>query len=119
MKMTSNKLLIKELSDKLGVKGDEDMKKKIVTASIVSATVGAAVGAAAIAVSKKENRDKATKAVNDLRKTTVNTASKLYKSAKVESKKALSASKKIQAVKSTPKVTKKAVVKKATRKAAK
>ena len=82
------------------------MAKKIVKASLMSAAVGAAVGAAAVAVSNKENRTKAKKAVNDLKKTTVKTATNLYKTARVEADKALKAtSKKASPAKTTVKKT--------------
>lgn len=80
------------------------MAKKLVKASLVSAAVGAAVGAAAVAASNKENRAKAKKVVTDLRKTTVKTASNLYKTARKEADIVLNSNtKKSSATKSTTK----------------
>ncbi len=85
---------------------------KVIKASIISAAVGASIGAVAVALSQKETRDKATEVLKDAKKQALNaknqaldSANDLYKSVKPQTDKATADMQK--AVKKTVTVKKK------------
>ena len=55
------------------------MSKKIIKATVISATVGAAVGAATVVLTQKENRKKAIKVLNDAKEIALDSANGLSK----------------------------------------